>query len=269
MKMKKMLFVLGMAGTIVAASAGKTNSTNTVNATDIQTTVSNDSFTLVSNTTQNVSQLYDINKAYNDFEYYGGDTFVKLVDKDNGFDKKPRFESYEYLYYGENNDKVLQTFKLCALYKCPTKKYREITYSSQKVNSYYSSLGVDITDATSGSISSTVSTEIGAGFGGFIEAGVTSALATEFGMEVGSSYGVDFEFTNSFTSQGKTFDLNVYEVYEKFLVITYTPSVTPVKKSSGWLWWYMEWTDSYKITYNRRVYLFETPAEVVFDYSVR
>ena len=89
-------------------------------------------------------------------------------------------------------------------------------------------------------------------------------------MEVGSSFGVEFGFNPKFTAQEKIFDLYVYEVREYFLVITYTAHVVTVRKSNGGiLWWRKEWDEIDYISYTRKVYLLQTPVEVVFEYTVR
>lgn len=267
--MKRLLFLLSAIQAIAPTKIGKINlgSPNRLNESSLN--ASNDSFELKQEEQEDSNYLYDISRVFDTYVYYDGDTYVKLSDCDNGYDKSPRSESCEYFVYGENGSKSIQTYKFCALYKCPTKQYKYVTGTSQVVNNNYVSMGVTVTDSASVSFSSSVTAEIGINFGGFVEAGVKAGLATEFGMETGTSVGAEFEFSQDFKSQRKIFDLNVYEVYEKFIVITYEPTIITTKKSSGALWWYKEWDEIDHFVYTKKRYLLQTFVELVFDYNVR
>ncbi|MCQ2799225.1 MAG: hypothetical protein MJ228_00465 [Bacilli bacterium] len=267
--MKKSILLLGLLQATVSTNVFQTEIARANSNQGMSYSVSDDSFQLIDSSETETQYFYDLSTVYNNYEYYYGNTFVKLDDRDNGFDKKPISEYYKSYVYGENNNIYLDTYRFCALYKCPFRQYKTIVANSQVVNSSYEDISINIQDSSSGAVSSSIESSIGAGFGGFVEAGVKAGLCTEFGMEVGSSFGASFVFTPAFKAQSKTFNINVYEVQEYFLVITYTPEVIFKTKKSGFLFWEKRWKEFDYVLYRKSVYLLKTPAEVVFEYTVR
>lgn len=177
------------------------------------------------------ADIEEISKTDYDSLVYQGNTFVRLRDENNNL--YGLSESTRHLTWGIFNALSMDVYEYCCVYYHRTYvNYFNDSYCPNYGSEYSYSMGKSNTIATNLSIDA----GIGAGFGGFIEAGISFHFETEIGLETTYGATTSYSVKDNFVSSQKYINTGLQEVYMDYFIVKFTHVVIGAGSifGSGW-----------------------------------
>ena len=177
------------------------------------------------------ADISEISKSKYDSLNYNDETYVRIEDEDGNFFGVS--EETETLTWGIFNALSMKIYKYICVYAHPLyiHHYDDVydpdygdsySYSISKTNSIEENLSLDI--------------GVGAGFGGFVEAGVKYHFETSVALETSFTTTTSYSINNNYVNKNKYINCGITECYMEYLVVTFNHVVVGAGSifGSGW-----------------------------------